>query len=217
MRRPTLIVLIAVLAVGLSSLAFADYYASKTDAQNGAMTPGERPAGPPAGSGSGSDSGTDTCPGAVIPGSPFGDNGDTTGATTTISVLPVTCNGNWTEADGPDHIYQLTPSGANSLSFTVTTADDNYDPSIYLVSICNDANSCVTGADNCWARNEGSNPCGAVSDESFTAPALTAGLTYYFYIDSWYSAGHTSGHGDGPYDFTLSGDWPVELMEFTVE
>jgi len=147
--------------------------------------------------------GGDTCAAPTpIATVPFVDAGTTVGKTNTVGTLPLACNGNYTTVAGPDSIYSLTLGPGNNLTFLVTTTEANYDPSIYLLVTCNDGATCALGADNCFARNTAGNPCGAVSDEEFTASGLPPG-TYYFYVDSFYSA--ASPLGAGPYSLSVTG------------
>lgn len=203
-------------------LALADgYYATKADYRNGILTPGEPPA---AGStGGGSLAGGDTCasPPTNIPGlgggGMFTDGGTTVGADDTVSSVPIACNGNYTSTAGEDVIYEFTTGPAANPTFTVTTSSLDYDPSIYLTTTCGDGTTCPAGAgaDNCFAANAGGNPCGAVSDESFGPIALAAGTQHFFYVDSFYAVGGTN--SAGPYNLTVTGPLPVELIDFTIE
>ncbi|MEM7482160.1 MAG: hypothetical protein AAF481_13370 [Acidobacteriota bacterium] len=184
------------------------YYDTKEDYRNGIVA-GNQPT-----------AGTDTCASpTVIPGvgggDTFNDGGTTVGNTDTVGTVPISCNGNYTTVAGPDEIYTFTTGPANNATFLVTTPDANYDPSIYVLTTCNDGTSCVAGADNCFAANAGGNPCGAVSDETFGPVALAGNTQHFFYVDSFYAVGGT--RDDGPYNLAITGPLPVELIEFTIE
>ncbi len=148
----------------------------------------------------------------------FMDTGDTDGSTDTVNTIPLACNGLYSFVEGPDHIYTFDILGAgNSLTFTTTTTDNVYDMSIYMLSTCGDANSCVIGADNCLARDMGNGSCAANdSEESFTASDLAAG-TYYFYVDSYYLTANDADRASGPYTLTVTGTVPAELIKFSVD
>ena len=83
-----------------------------------------------------------------------------------------------------------------------------------------DGTTCLTGAaaDDCFARNAGTNPCGAVSRESFGPVAFAAG-DYFFYVDSFYVSPNALGRDSGRYDLRVEGGplVPVELLSFTVD
>ncbi|MEM7482159.1 MAG: hypothetical protein AAF481_13365 [Acidobacteriota bacterium] len=165
--------------------------------------------------------GSDTCVApTVVPdlfeGDNFGDNGTTVGNTNTVGTIPIACNGNYATVAGPDEIYTFTTGNAPRPTFFVTTPDPDYDPSIYLLTTCNDGNSCVAGADSCFAQNAPGNPCGAVSDEFFGPLILTPNAQHFFYVDSFYAVGGT--RDAGPFDLVIMGPTrPVELIEFTIE
>ena len=213
MKRATVRFVPILLGVALlAGSAYADHYATKADYRIGKITKSETVA-PRAGS--------DDCsaPPRII-GNPFEDGGDTTGATNTVGQIPVSCNGNYDIVPGPDHIYLFSVPDSNSLVFTATTPDDDYDLSIYVISACGDGLTCLTGAaaDDCFARNAGANPCGAVSRESFGPVAFAAG-DYFFYVDSFYVSPNALGRDSGRYDLRVEGGplVPVELLSFTVD
>ncbi|MEM7051358.1 MAG: hypothetical protein AAF604_16930 [Acidobacteriota bacterium] len=207
MKLKYIAMVVAVLMVAMG--VYADlYYDSKADYRNGIVA-GETP---PAG--------TDDCSSPTVipgvgPGGMFSDGGTTVGNTDTVGTVPIGCNGNYTTVAGPDEIYTFTTGGGNNATFTVTTSDANYDPSIYILTTCNDGTSCVAGSDDCFAANAGGNPCGAVSDETIGPVALAGATQHFFYVDSFYAVGGT--RDDGPYNLTITGPLPVELIEFTIE
>ncbi len=211
MKKALLVVFVLAL-VAATVPATADYYRTKADYRAGKLTPGNPP-GPKAG--------TDDCamPTPITGGDPlsFSDTGDTTGATDTVSAVPLACNGNYVTVAGPDHIYTFTVGNNNMLSFSLSTSSTTYDPSIYSVSTCNDGNTCVSGAasDNCFAT-ELAQPAGCPQSNSTEAYDFmyTPG-TYFFYVDSFYSAA-TPTRATGPYTLTVTGQLPVELIEFDV-
>lgn len=210
MRLKTLVLtLVALTVVVPAAFAAGGHYATKADYRNGILTPGDAPL-----------DGSDTCAAPpTIPGlaaaQVFNDSGTTIGKTNTVGTIPLACNGNYTTVSGPDAIYTFTTGPTPNPSFLVTTPDDAYDPSIYILSTCNDGTSCVVGADNCFARSTGGNPCGAVSDEQIGPVALPASATLFFYVDSFYAVGNNL--GDGPFDLTVTGPLPVELIDFEIE
>jgi hypothetical protein len=206
-----MLVLTCALALCVGTTALADHYATKADYHAGKLTPS---APLPKGSG-------DSCQDILedlIPPSPYVATADTTGSTNTVDVLPLTCNSNYTIAPGPDDVFMFTVLSGNSLNFLVHPTVDDYDPSIYAVSACGDGSTCGAGwgADSCWARDAVGNPCGATSDENFNFVGAAPG-TYYFYVDSFYIPGSPSGRDVGEYEVTVTGNWPVELMEISID
>jgi hypothetical protein len=70
--------------------------------------------------------------------------GDTTGYADDLEP-PSACTGGFVQ-DGPDAMYTLTATAGQTLTAVMTPV--GYDGSIYLVSKCNDATSCVAGVDD---------------------------------------------------------------------
>lgn len=146
--------------------------------------------------------GTDACPGTSIPaGTSFTDTGNTIGANTTVSTLPIACTG-YTGVAGPDHVYRFVlPALASRIatcSITVTPgAASGYDTAIYTLTqggggcpfgTGNTANNCVNGADQVFA-----NGAEVITDAEMDA--MPAGI-YYLFIDSFYT---TAPKQAGPY------------------
>lgn len=211
MRRTSLaLFLLAFLVAVPAAYAAGGHYATKADEKAGVLTPGEVPL-----------AGGDTC-GTETPIPPLGiggtffDTGDTTGKSNTVGTLPAGCS-DYTSVAGPDHIYTFTTgaSNPNNPSFLVQTSDDDYDPSIYILGTCGSAATCVTGSDGCFARTNPFNPCGPVSDEQIGPQAFAMNTQFFFYIDSFYAIGN--GQESGPYNLTVTGPLPVELIDFSVE
>lgn len=202
MKRTLAAIVLVGAAVPHLAVAQADY--TKADARNGVEAPVVLDGG-------------DTCgaAAAVVGPLPFADTGTTVGASNTVSLLPLACNGNYTAVNGPDKIYTFTTSGgAGMVGFDVTTTEPNYDMSIYVLGTCDDGNSCIVGADDCFAANAAGNPCGASSDESIAATAFADG-TYFFYVDSFYSVGGP--RAAGPFALDVTGTLPVELIGFEID
>jgi hypothetical protein len=172
-------------------------------------------------------SGGETCSvAAVISSLPYSDSDDTTGNVDDNGLAP--CQPLFTTVPGPDLIYQFTVTNENSLTFTVTPGDNKYDPSIYILSVCDDFNSCVVGNDAMFEGNpetfrscqpaSGSGGSGTpcdydiqcpVADETCQAHPITlpAG-TYYFYVDSFCpdeGCPDPPGRNHGPYTLSVTG------------
>jgi hypothetical protein len=131
---------------------------------------------------------------------PYNDTGTTVGATdNSTGSLPFSCGivGSGPSRPGPDVFYSFTILGpGNSLTFTVTTTSNTYDPGIYVLSVCGNLTTCQGGADT----NFDGEP------ESFTVSNLPAG-TYYFGVDSAYV--HPDNSADGPYALSVTGSFGV--------
>lgn len=133
---------------------------------------------------------------------PFNDNGTTVGATdNSTSSLPFACfggEGSGPSRPGPDVFYSFTILGpGNSLTFSLTTSSNTFDPAIYVLSTCADLSTCQGGVD-----------AGVDGDpEQLIVSNLPAG-TYYFGVDSAFDS---SPSNDGPYALSVSGSFGVPV------
>lgn len=220
MKNPPITVLIIAALVIAAAPAMADYYATKQDFLAGKLTPGAPPIPFKAGG--------DTCtsPPSITPSGNmfnFSDSGDTTGGSSTVAAVPNTCTGTAFDgnASGPDHIWQFQVGSGNQVTFVVTTASTTYDPMMYALSTCgNGLGSCQVGADSCLNRvmeqDDPTGPCQGEATETMVHVFGSPG-TYYLYVDSWYSVSGSPTQAQGPYSLMVTGNVPVELLEFTVD
>lgn len=131
--------------------------------------------------------GNDDCPGLPVSGTVYTDSGTTIGANNTNNSVPANCNGSYTTTAGPDKIYQITlPVPGNRTGVCTISVDPtgaNWDPSIYLLSVCTNGNSCGAG----WGDDNG----GSNVTEVVNLATVPAG-TYFFFVDSFYGSGALS-------------------------
>ncbi|HEX5134081.1 MAG TPA: hypothetical protein VFW81_01695, partial [Thermoanaerobaculia bacterium] len=130
---------------------------------------------------------------------PFNDTGTTIGKVdNSTNSLPFACfggEGSGPSRPGPDVFYSFTILGpGNSLTFSLTTTSNTYDPAIYVLSACGDLFTCQGGVD-----------AGVNGDpESFIVSNLPAG-TYYLGVDSAYVFPDNS--ADGAYALSVTGSF----------
>jgi hypothetical protein len=134
---------------------------------------------------------------------PFNDTGTTTGMDdSSTGSLPFACGivGSGPTRPGPDVFYRFTILGpGNSLTFSLTTSSNQFDPAIYVLSACGNLDTCQGGADD--------PNTGAGDPEMLTVSNLAAG-TYYFGVDSAYPVG-PGNPSDGPYALSVTGSFGV--------
>jgi pre-peptidase len=145
--------------------------------------------------------GGDTCSSPTpITSLPFGDDGTTIGKVdNSTGSLPFACGivGSGPSRPGPDVFYSFNILGpGNSLTISVMTSSNTFDPAIYVLSTCGNLDTCQGGADT----NFNGDP------ESFTVSNLPAG-TYYLGVDSAYVFPDNS--SDGPYSLSVTGSFGV--------
>jgi hypothetical protein len=137
---------------------------------------------------------------------PFTANGDTTGGTNAIDVVPDFCSVRTTVA-GPEAVYTFTPQAGASLTITVTPLNADYDPAVYVTFAPDAADACLWGAD---ANGPGAAETFQISDR------LTPGTTHYLYVDSFFDAATNPSNASGPFRIDVTGTLPVELIGFDV-
>jgi len=130
----------------------------------------------------------------------FNTTGTTVGKTndTGTTELRFACGvalGGGTSKPGPDVFYSFTVLGpGNSLTFSLTTSSNQYDPAIYVLGVCADLGTCVDGADAGFNGDP----------ETLTVSGLAAG-TYYFGVDSAFPVGDMSAAGS--YSLNVTGSF----------
>jgi hypothetical protein len=133
---------------------------------------------------------------------PFDDTGTTSGKADNSggTELRFACGvalGGGTSKPGPDVFYSFTVLGpGNSLTFSLTTTSNQYDPAIYVLGVCSDLSTCVDGADVGFNGDP----------ETLTVSGLAPG-TYFFGVDSAFPIGDMS--ADGPYALSVTGSFGV--------
>lgn len=139
----------------------------------------------------------------VTTANPFQDTGNTCGAAANVSNYQnATCN--TVAYPGPELIYQIELLAGNDIEVVLSPA--TADMGVFMVADCTTPTSCVDFHDAIGP--------GAVS----TIPRLQAGSftagTYFLYVDSYYATGALS---CSSYTLDVTGNVPVELINFTVE
>ena len=142
--------------------------------------------------------GGDTCTAPpAIASLPFNDTGTTNGkANNSAGSLKAACTNlmGVFSRPGQDVVYTFTVVGfGNSLTFTVTPGNADYDPAIYVIDACFQLNSCVDGSDDHFNGQA----------ETLTVSNLTPG-TYFFAVDSSLDPAEDP-DSSGPYTLNVTG------------
>lgn len=133
-------------------------------------------------------------------------SGNTTGGVNNVQNVPGAgvCS-EFTDANnaqGPEDVWVVTPGTGNALTFRISGA--TFDPHLYILGTCGVASSCITGSDD--------EP--GVATPAIT-PTLTAGTTYYVYVDSFFPIGNSDCCGS--YTLNVTGTFPVSLQDFRID
>ena len=187
----------------LAAMALADTAQARSPATVVGPVPGEPVPLVPTGS--------CAAPTGSIVASPSAVSGNTSGGANNVPGLPDTgglCDEYaWVlnNRKGPEDVWVFTPGSGNNLTFSLSGAD-SWDPAIYILETCGDANSCVAGTDDVGGQRTPS-----------VSSTFTPGQTYYFHVDSYYPAAGGDEPGAGPYTLNVSGTFPVTLNEFRID
>lgn len=139
---------------------------------------------------------------ANVGGAPIAGNTDGGGSNVSVACTE------WGTVGGPERIYQFMPGSGAALTFTVTGGAGSYDPSIYVLATLGDGESCLGGSDDQPSQYS----------PSFTVSGLTAGTTYYLYVDSYWGGAEPDPIEDsGPFTLSVTGTFPVTLQEYKVD
>lgn len=159
--------------------------------------------------------GSDNCPGTAIPpgtytvAAPFTDTGSTTGANSTVTTIPLACNGYYSTVGGQDHIYSFSLSARGAApQIRVSTTSATYDLSIYVLNgstgaMCpagtaNSVTNCLIGQDATFFPN------GVETLTPAQMGTLPLNTPLYLFVDSFYAGtGTGGGTGNGPYSVSI--------------
>jgi hypothetical protein len=133
----------------------------------------------------------DTCASATIinPAAlPFTEDATSVGASNDIDPTNAGC----ANGAGSDVVYAFTPATTGLYSLGVTPTNTSFDPSLYIVTDCSNAATCVAG--------ENAN---AVGKGEVLTVSLNAGTQYFIVVDSPFA------DGAGPFHFSLRKDGPA--------
>lgn len=148
----------------------------------------------------------DAAPGFLITTlAPFGftDSGSTAGLVNNFTSIPPGLT-NYTQVAGPDAIYKLIVQTGGSLNFTVAPSA-GYDVSIYLLS-----GTAATG-EGLAASNAIAGSDSFLNGATETLSINVAPGTYYFVVDSFYTAPNSL--SSGTYDLAVTGSAVLAVPE----
>ena len=133
----------------------------------------------------------DTCANATIINAtalPFTEEASSEGANNDIDPT----NGGCANGGGSDVVYAFTPAVTGIYSLGVTPTNTTFDPSLYIVTDCSNAASCVAGAN-----------ANAVGKGEVLTVSLSSGTQYFIVVDSPFAG------GAGAFHFSLRKDGPA--------
>lgn len=143
---------------------------------------------------------------------PFSQAGNSCGGANNISNYGGPCGTDLPfPYPGPEDVWAITVGAGNSITVSADLTGSAGDLALFFLSTCGDGNSCLFHSQD--AIGPGAGP----EDMNSAAPltGLTAGNTYYIYVDSYYSVGN--GASCGTYTLNVTGTLPVSLESFSID
>ena len=137
---------------------------------------------------------------------PFTQAGNTCGGANNINAYPA-CANLASPYPGPDDVWAITVGAGNSIDVTADLTGSTGDLALFFLSTCGDGNSCLSTSQD--AIGPGVGP-----EIIPTITGLTAGNTYYIYVDSYYASGAAS---CGSYTLNVAGTLPVSLESYRID
>lgn len=112
---------------------------------------------------------------------------------------------------GPEDVWAITVGTGNAITVSADLTGSSGDLVLYLLSTCGDGNSCLFNSQD--AIGPGAGPEDMNGGAALTG--LTAGNTYYIYVDSYYAVG--AGGDCGTYTLNVGGTLPVSLESYSID
>lgn len=148
---------------------------------------------------------------------PFSQAGDTCGGANNITNYGGTCGTDLPfPYPGPEDVWAITVGTGNAITVSADLAGSTGDLALFFLSTCADGNSCLFHSQD--AIGAGVGPENVNDDGAGTAlplTGLTAGSTYFVYVDSYYGVG-TPGNC-GTYTLNVGGTLPVSLETYSID
>lgn len=120
---------------------------------------------------------------------------------------------------GPEDVWAITVGASNAITVQADLTGSTGDLALFLLSECGDGSSCMFSSQD--AIGAGAGPEALNNTAAPGAPpvpgvldGLTAGNTYYVYVDSYYGTGSIS---CGTYTLQVAGTLPVSLDSYRID
>ncbi|TXH27353.1 MAG: hypothetical protein E6Q99_03550 [Elusimicrobia bacterium] len=142
---------------------------------------------------------------------PFSQAGNTCGGTNNITNYGGPCGTALPfPYPGPEDVWAITVGAGNAITVSADLTGSTGDLALYLLSTCGNGSSCLFASQD--AIGPGAGPEDMNGGAALTG--LTAGSTYYIYVDSYYGSG---GAECGTYTLNVGGTLPVSLESYSID
>lgn len=200
--------LVLISAIGLCMGAVSAQAANRSD-----------PGFVPTNTGPGPDGGGSCATPVNITSLPFSQGGDTCGGANNITNYGATCGADLPfPYPGPEDVWAITVGAGNAITVTADLTGSTGDLALFFLSTCADGNSCLFHSQDAIGPGAGPevlNSDGALPPGPLPLTGLTAGNTYFIYVDSYYGVG-TPGNC-GTYTLNVAGTLPVSLESYRID
>ena len=142
---------------------------------------------------------------------PFSQAGNTCGGANNITKYGGPCAADLPfPYPGPDYVWAITVGTGNAITVSADLTGSTGDLALFLVSACGNGAGCLFHSQD--AIGAGAGPEDMNGGAALTG--LTAGSTYYIYVDSYYGSGGVS---CGTYTLNVGGTLPVSLESYSID
>ena len=142
---------------------------------------------------------------------PFSQAGNTCGGTNNISNYGGPCGVDLPfPYPGPEDVWAITVGTGNAITVSADLTGSTGDLALYVLSTCGDGNSCLFHSQDAIGGGVGPEDV----NDGLPLTGLTAGNTYFIYVDSYYGTG---GASCGTYTLNVGGSLPVSLESYSID
>lgn len=149
---------------------------------------------------------------------PFSQAGNTCGGTNNITNYGGPCGTDLPfPYPGPEDVWAITVGTGNAITVTADLTGSTGDLALYLLGTCGTGASCLFSSQDAIGAGVGPevlNSDGGTPPAPLPLTGLTAGNTYFIYVDSYYGTGSAS---CGTYTLNVGGTLPVSLESYSID
>ncbi|MEZ5461027.1 hypothetical protein [Dokdonella sp.] len=143
---------------------------------------------------------------------PFSQAGDTCGGANNITNYGGPCGTDLPfPYPGPEDVWAITVGTGNAITVSADLTGSTGDLALFFLSTCADGNSCLFNSQDAIGAGVGPEDM----NDGLALTGLTAGNTYFIYVDSYYTVG--SAGACGTYTLNVGGTLPVSLESYSID
>ena len=149
---------------------------------------------------------------------PFSQAGNTCGGTNNVTNYGGPCNADLPfPYPGPEDVWAITVGTGNAITVSASLTGSTGDLALFFLSTCGNGTTCLFNSQDAIGAGAGPevmNSDGGTPANPLPLTGLTAGNTYFVYVDSYYGSG---GISCGSYTLIVGGTLPVSLEAYSID